>query len=162
MLDASLLTRFWAKVDRSAGPDGCWPWTGSSKPGGYGRIRLTGAARGMRRATHLSIEIETGLPFPKGKLACHHCDNPSCVNPAHLFLGSHADNVADKEAKGRGAGPTRFQGDRCRQGHLLADAGIYTHLGRDGLLHRRCLRCHRENALRYFHRAGRDKREKRR
>jgi hypothetical protein len=90
--------RFWAKVDRR-GPDECWPWLGSKITSGYGNIRY-----GYRThiATHVVLELVLGLTVPKGMRVCHSCDNPECVNPAHLWIGTDRDNVRDSWAKGRG------------------------------------------------------------
>jgi HNH endonuclease len=95
--------RFWSYVDRR-GADECWPWTGSCTKG-YGTLRIGG--RGAQ-APRLSWEIHCG-PIPGGMWILHHCDNPPCVNPAHLFLGTVDDNNNDKIQKGRQRGAV---GDR--------------------------------------------------
>ena len=89
--------RFWLKVDKR-GPDECWEWTGSRlSDWEYGRIR----DNGKNKATHrLSWELHNG-EIPEGLLVCHHCDNPPCVNPKHLFLGGHSENQLDSFRKGR-------------------------------------------------------------
>lgn len=98
--------RFAAKVDRSGGPEACWPWTGTTCGStGYGKLYV---ARGSIVGAHrVSYEIHCG-PIPDGLFVLHRCDNRRCVNPAHLFLGTHIDNMADMVAKGRSTrGPTR-------------------------------------------------------
>jgi len=93
--------RFWSKVDRRGHTD-CWPWTGYKMASGRGRMRWNGR---MTIASRISYEIENG-PVPshaEGTCILHTCDNPNCVNPAHLWAGTNDDNVADRERKGRGA-----------------------------------------------------------
>jgi len=79
--------------------DGCWLWTGRRDRAGYGKIRRGPSAKNLR-AHRVAWELEHG-PIPDGLCVLHHCDNPSCVRPDHLFLGTDADNVADMFAKGR-------------------------------------------------------------
>jgi hypothetical protein len=90
-------SRFWQYVDQSGGPDACWPWMGTRIAEGYGQILEYGR---KRPATHVALEI-AGSPVPPGLFALHHCDNPPCVNPTHLFIGNQTDNARDKMAKGR-------------------------------------------------------------
>lgn len=89
--------RFWEKVDKTISRDGCWIWTAGRDSYGYGHFHLGGQAV---RAHILSYRWHFG-EIPAGLCVLHHCDNPLCVNPRCLFLGSRADNVADMDAKGR-------------------------------------------------------------
>lgn len=102
----TLADRFWPKV-RKAGPDDCWDWAGALMRGyGYlGRIPATsqGPLVPSIYATHAAWKIHTGQDVPDGMCMCHKCDRPICVNPAHLFLGTRADNNRDRTAKGRTA-----------------------------------------------------------
>jgi len=87
----------WKYVDKSAGPNACWPWIGARTYQDYGAF---GVLKKTYRAHRLIYEIVNGT-FDKSLLVCHRCDNPPCCNPAHLFLGTHADNAQDKNNKGR-------------------------------------------------------------
>jgi hypothetical protein len=88
--------RFWSKVEKT---DGCWNWTSCLNKKGYGNFSVNSR---MRRAHRVSYEMHCE-PIPPGMLVLHHCDNPRCIRPDHLFLGTNADNMADKVAKGREA-----------------------------------------------------------
>jgi len=88
--------RFWAKVDRSDGDAGCWWWLGGGTTSGHGMF-----SHNYRSVpAHRFAYALTFGAIPAGLVICHHCDNPRCVNPAHLFLGTYADNMQDKLKKG--------------------------------------------------------------
>jgi hypothetical protein len=101
----ALTQRFWAKVKIGAA-DACWEWQGFRLPKGYGTIGVGGRAGGKQLAHRVSYELEYGL-IPEGLLVCHSCDNPPCVNPKHLYVGSYADNLTDMHRKGRARGRQR-------------------------------------------------------
>lgn len=122
-LDSVTIARFHAKVDRR-GPDECWPWTASvGKKHGYGLFAIKKKARLAHR---VAFFIEHGRwPDP---FCCHHCDNRPCCNPAHLFEGTNADNMADMAQKGR------------RKGKMQGTAHFRTHLTDEDVIAIRCLR----------------------
>lgn len=87
----------------------CWIWAANKYLDGYGQIKFEGSPR---RAHRVSYILYKG-PIPEGMLVCHTCDTPLCVNPDHLWLGTHADNHADRNAKGRQArGENNMGGDK--------------------------------------------------
>lgn len=93
--------RLWPKVDQSGGPAACWPHHEKGRrPKGYGTIG-TGGRNGQDIAASRAAWIVTYGPIADGLYVLHTCDNPPCCNPAHLFLGTPSDNMADKVNKGR-------------------------------------------------------------
>lgn len=108
--------RLWAKVQKG---DGCWEWTGSRR-NGYGRIGIRDPKPRLLSVHRLSYEMHFG-PIPDGMHVCHHCDNPSCVRPDHLFLGTHSDNMRDKVAKGRDGGHRYKAGEKHRMAKLTRE-----------------------------------------
>jgi hypothetical protein len=92
---------------------GCWEWNGKPRGKfGYARIQVNGVAKPAHRAVY---EVLVG-PVPDHLHVCHQCDNPKCVNPAHLFVGTQADNIQDMVTKGRQA-----RGERISTAKLTAE-----------------------------------------
>lgn len=92
--------RFWKYTEKLTDSE-CWNWLGSKQTNGYGRITTTiEGTQYFIVASRLSWEIHYGK-IPINALVCHTCDNPSCVNPNHLFLGTHSDNTKDMHQKKR-------------------------------------------------------------
>jgi hypothetical protein len=113
---AAVTDDFWASVDQSGGPDACWPWLKGRTQDGYGSFRWTDTLDGERLAHRIACLLTKG-PIPDGMEACHSCDNPPCCNPVQLFLGTNAENVADRVAKGRTRAGNRWE---RRDRHLSA------------------------------------------
>jgi hypothetical protein len=90
--------RFWKWVDKSAGEDSCWIWIGGHSTEGYGCFALDGH---RSIGAHCASWILHNGAIPKGLFVLHECDNPPCVNPRHLKLGTHGQNCADMVARGR-------------------------------------------------------------
>jgi len=110
--------RFLEKILKS---DGCWQWIAASRGNGYGCMKVN---RKVIDAHRLSWEIHFGK-IPDGLLVCHTCDNKKCVNPAHLFLGTHSDNMQDCLKKGRLVTP-KGDGIGFQIGHTALNGSLST------------------------------------
>lgn len=133
--------RFWEKVEKG---DGCWMWTGCLSSAGYGRINLRGS---VVYAHRFSYALAHGVKPTRGVVVMHSCDEPRCVNPAHLRLGTLADNNRDKAQKGRTVNPLTDElaaRTRCPRGHPYDAENTHYSKGRSSKA-RRCKECIRTN-----------------
>lgn len=118
---------FWARVDKSGD---CWEWTGAKKPAGYGAFNANGVSHNAHR---YSYALASG-PIAPGMFVMHSCDNPSCVNPAHLSLGTPKENTRDMISKKRDKNSRKT---RCDHGHEFSPEN--TSIGSNGARH--CKAC---------------------
>jgi len=141
-----LRERFWSKV-QACEADKCWPWIGVRMHTGYGAFSL-GGERGPIELAHRAAWILTHGTVPDGMYVLHRCDNRLCQNPAHLFLGTHLDNIRDMVEKGRNVNPPypywQSEKTHCPHGHPYDSNNTrYSPNGK-----RYCRECNRLNAAR--------------
>lgn len=122
-MSPEVVERFWTKVP-DAGDEECWLWSGARTSSGYGSMSV---ADKTVLAHRLSVQI-SGRDVPKGAHVRHACDTPLCVNPAHLLLGTHAENMADMASRGRAVGRPSLSEDEARD--VLRAEGSYDDIGR--------------------------------
>lgn len=122
------LQRFWEKVDRGADSD-CWPWIANDNGHGYGTFGLGTKSEGMVYAHRFSFELEHG-PIPEGLEIDHLCNNRACVNPAHMEVVTHAENMR-RLAQRR---------THCKRGHEYSAENTYVQPGTGKRLCRVCAR----------------------
>jgi len=98
-----IASKFWKRVDRKD-PEECWPWTSHRDADGYGQVQFRLDGSKMKHRAHLvALCLEVEKDIPQDVVVRHSCDNPPCANPSHLLTGGHADNVADRDRRGRTA-----------------------------------------------------------
>lgn len=119
---------FWSRIEKRS-DDECWPWTGNARADGRGimRPRINGSRKRCYSYQYSYIIHNEMAEIPDGMMICHHCDNPSCVNPKHLFMGTRTDNVRDAVKKGR---LKNQQKTHCPHGHEYTAENTYIYKGR--------------------------------
>lgn len=122
--------RFWKFVQKT---NGCWLWTGAKNARGYGYFWF-GQGINIHKAAHASWFLAFGYRVPTGLDLCHRCDNPSCVNPEHLFIGTRSDNVQDALLKNRRRQPPYAPPKNGPAGRppMVVDVGLAKKMRSDG------------------------------
>lgn len=136
MPKATLADRFWEKVHK-CGPNDCWLWTATKTSFGYGSFRIGSASDGTRRkemAHRVAYVLATGNQIPHGKVVMHSCDNPPCVNPAHLSIGTYSENGKAAYDRKRRTSPIKPGEDSPRAKLTLAQVQYIRTVGKQRTL----------------------------
>lgn len=129
-------------------PTGCWEWAKHIDSWGYGRKAIKSKSTPAHR---VSFAYHYGIPMSAldGIVVCHSCDNPRCVNPEHLFLGSTWDNALDMYSKGRHPNSHIMLQNKCKHGHDLSGDNVRIKTGANGNVRKICRKCTCERSKRY-------------
>lgn len=144
---------FWQRVEKT---DYCWIWTSHRNYLGYGMAWL---AQKQYRAHRISWVLANGKSITRKDLVCHSCDNPSCVNPEHLWLGDYKSNTRDSINKGRASHPpVKKKYDKCDRGHQLIEGNLYYSVRKEtGYLRRDCINCQKIRMRKFILKKERNK-----
>ena len=131
---------FWEKVKKA---EGCWEWTGSKLPRGYGNFGRQLVKEHSQLAHRWAWRFSHGRAAPQNRMVLHSCDNPCCVRPSHLFLGTQTDNMRDLASKGKHPQSLKTH---CPQGHPYSEGNtkIFRRPGRN-TFNRACIICLKES-----------------
>ena len=129
------LKRFWAKVDKRVEEE-CWEWTGARSKKGYGQFCVNKIAKSTHRISYVIHKGE----IPEGLMICHACNNPSCVNPNHLYAGTGKDNAQQAVVDGRLAPQ---QKTHCINGHEFTEENTFLRVRKGRGTTRVCRECKR-------------------
>jgi hypothetical protein len=118
--DDETIARFWAKVDRSKGPEACWAWRACLNSGGYGGF----AAKGKTFGSHVFSFIISNLNYDPELDVMHSCSFRKCVNPKHLSQGTHSENILDAARKGRMYSPAKLTVEQVAEIRAIMDMTV--------------------------------------
>lgn len=135
-------TKFWNKVDLpfEATNEDCWLWNASKNNCGYGQFWFNKKSMRAHRLSYLWYKGE----IPEGLEVCHKCDEPSCINPNHLFVATHQQNLQDCADKNR-LNNEMASRNYCSRGHEYTPENTWNYVSKEGYPYRKCKRCEKRN-----------------